>query len=281
MTRKGRFVFDSRPSKEAELQRLIRLSEYYQPLMEKLFTKYKEESKQRDFFFNKIIDIGAGTGHTTIMLKKIFPSAEVTYFDPSTDLTAAAAKKSEKQGCHIFFLNGDIHSFEFPGNYDLVFSRFALKHLFDPPLAIKKMVDILNPGGRIILMDKDVTANIWHPVFPLYRSKLMTALNRYNKESHRGGDSAIGRKIKTLLAQNNIKQIETEIIQTDLTDPGNTEYRELQLGVYANLLPELVDAGLITNEEGRKDINRLKTFLEKGYHFAMTFDFIGTGIKDG
>jgi ubiquinone/menaquinone biosynthesis C-methylase UbiE len=280
MSRKGRFVFDTRPSKEAELQRLIRLSEYYRPFMEQLFTTYKEESKKRDFLFEKIIDIGAGTGHTTTILKKIFHNAAVTYFDQSSELTAVAAKEAKRQGLDITFLNGDIHSYEFNETYDLVFSRFALKHLYDPPLATKRMTEILNPGGRIILMDKDVTANIWYPIFPLYRTKFMQALNKYNKQSNRGGDSAVGRKIKYFLSKNKIGKIELETVQTSLTKPENRLYRELYTGVYKNLTPELAEAGLITVEDALKDIANLQNFLEDEKNLAVTFDFIVTGLKE-
>jgi ubiquinone/menaquinone biosynthesis C-methylase UbiE len=280
MSRKGRFVFDTRPSKEAELQRLVRLSEYYRPLMEKLFIKYKEDSKQRGFPVKRIIDIGAGTGHTTVMLKKVFPGAAVSYFDPSTDLTAAAREYAEEQDIHINFLNGDIHSFEFDKTYDLVFSRFALKHFYDPPLAIKKMTEILNPGGRIILMDKDVTANIWYPIFPLYRTNFMRALNTYNRQSDRGGDSSVGRKIKYFLSKNRIGEIDIEAVQTSLTKLENSLYRELYIGVYENLLPELVEVRLITVEEARKDIAKLGKFLKNENNLAITFDFIVSGTKE-
>ncbi len=141
------------------------------------------------------------------------------------------------------------------------------------------MVEILNPGGRIFLMDKDVTANIWFPVFPLYNTKYMNALNLLNKQSHRGGDSAIGRKIKYYLAQNGIKQLLLETRQTSLTDPKNKHYRDLQVGVYINLLPELVEAGLISEADGRKDIEKLQEFLKNEHHVAIAFDFIVTGIK--
>lgn len=280
MNPKGRFIFDSRPEKKAELQRLTRLSEYYQPLMEKLFIKYRVDSKQRGFFVKRIIDIGAGTGHTTVMLKKVFPDAAVNYFDPSEDLAAAARKYAEKQDIRINFLNGDIYSFEFAETYDLVFSRFALKHLFDPTLAIIKMTDILNPGGRITLIDKDVTANIWYPNFPLYRTKFMKALNTYNRQSDRGGDSAVGRKIKYFLSKNKIGKIEVESVQTSLTKPGNNLYRELFIGVYENLVPELEKAGLITIEATQKDIAKLREFLENEMNLAITFDFIVSGIKE-
>lgn len=279
MEPQGRFMYDTKPSKEAELQRITRLSEHYQPIMEKLFNRCKAESLQRGHTIRTIIDIGAGTGHTSILLKKVFPDSRVTYFDPSLELTSVARELAQKQNCTISFTNGDIHSHPFEEHFDLVFSRFALKHLYDPPLAIQKMVEILEPGGCILLMDKDVTANTWYPTFPLYRTKFMTALNQLNRQPHRGGDSSIGRKIKYYLHQSHIRDIRVEVLRTHLTDPENAEYRKLYLGVYINLLPELVEAGLISREDGLRDIDRLHQFLENPQNLAVTMDFIVKGTK--
>ena len=275
MTGKGRFDFDTRPSNDAEFQRLIDLSRYYQPLMRELFDRYKHEN------IKSIIDIGAGTGHTTLLLKETFPHAAVTYFDSSLRLTQYAKEGAGKQELDITFTTGDFHTFDFDRTYDLVFSRFALKHLYDPPQAIRKMTELLEHGGRILAMDKDVTANTWYPVFPLYRTAFMEALNKYNRQSHRGGDSSIGRKIKYLLSKNQIRDISVDIRQTHLTAPENALYRRLYLDVYNNLVPELVQAGLITEEDAQEDITRLQTFLENPDNLAVTVDFIVSGVKYG
>jgi len=274
MDKKGRFIFDKRPAKDKELNRLIKLSQLYEEDMKKLFNEFKE------FNFKRIIDIGAGTGHTTVLLKKIFPKAEVTYCDISKDLSEYARKLSEDEGVEVHFIQEDILKCDnISGKYDFVFSRFALKHIFNPILAVKNMVSLLNEGGIIQLVDKDVSANIWFPRFPLYKTDYMKALNKYNQGQNRGGDPTIGRKLSYLLSQFGVKKIKVRANGRNLIEDNNKTYRDILVEVYENLLPEMISKGYITEEESNKDIENFKNFLHKKSNLAIVFDFIITGVK--
>ena len=281
MNEKGRFVFDKRPYKEKELSRLIRLSDFYDSYTKNILEKIKKDTETK---IESIIDIGAGTGHTTVLLKKLFPNAEVTYFDASKELLIYSKKLAEVNNCRINFINGDILLYKFEKKYDLIFSRFALKHIFTPQKAIDIMCGALNKKGTICLIDKDVYANIWFPDFPLYKTKFMEALNRYNKFKNRGGDSAIGRKIKNYLTINGIEIKNEELLSFNLNDNSGEKiklYKEIYIEVYKNLIPELTDNNLITKEEAEKDINKLTTFLNNKKHTAIIIDFFVIGKKNG
>lgn len=273
---KGRFIYDQRPAKSKELERLIRLNELYRPLMQELFQNHYSQYHKTTF---EIIDIGAGTGHCTIDLKKIFPNAEVTYFDLSPTLMNYAKGIAKKEKSELTFILGDFAKFEFTKKYDFVFSRFALKHIYNPEAAIQKMVDLLKPNGTILLMDKDVSANIWYPVFPLYKTKYMQALNEYNDKPERGGNSFVGRSIKYMLAKYGISDISTTLNAIDLTSEQNTEHKKLYTEVYFNLLPELVAEGLISQNEAEHDLKRLTDFFNAGGNLSVIFDFITKGSK--
>lgn len=274
MVKKGRFIFDERPAKASELIRLIKLSEIYQLKMKNLFSKYK------DFNFKRIIDIGAGTGHTTILLKELFPQSQVIYYDMSEELLHYAKNLASKKGVELNFIKGNIlNPIRNTDKYDLVFSRFALKHIFDPKLAMENMVSMLKDNGVILLIDKDVSANIWFPRFPLYKTNYMEALNKYNQYNNRGGDATIGRKLSYILKNLGINDIKVEAIGRNLVENKNKDYGEIMIEVYKNLVPELVNLGYITEDLAYKDIKKLKTFLHKEGNLAFVFDFIVTGVK--
>ena len=100
---KGRFLFDERPLKERELNRLVTLSEIYQPYTKGILLSIKDRINSK---IRKVIDIGAGTGHTTLLLKELFPKAEVTYFDYSIDLLNYAKKIAKENNKAIEFKLG-------------------------------------------------------------------------------------------------------------------------------------------------------------------------------
>lgn len=281
MRLKGRFIFDKRPSKEKELNRLVTLSEIYQPYTKEMLLNIKDRINLK---IRKIIDIGAGTGHTTLLLKELFPKAEVTYFDSSIDLLNYAKKIAKENNKKIVFKHGDISSYPFEDKYDLVFSRFALKHFYSPQNSINTMTNILEDTGVICLIDKDVYANIWYPNFPLYKTKFMMALNKYNELKHRGGDSAIGRKIRSYLISNKIDVQDENLISFNLNNNSKSDietYKNVYINVYENLIPELVNNKLITYDEAMKDINKLSGFINNPKNTAIIIDFAVWGQKNG
>jgi len=218
------------------------------------------------------------------LLKELFPDAEVTYFDISKDLLKYSKKLARENDKQIEFINDDILSCDFKNKYDLVFSRFALKHIFNPQNAIIVMCNILNDNGVICLVDKDVYANIWFPQFPLYKTKFMDALTKYNNSKNRCGDSAIGRKIRYYLSNNGIEIKYEELLSFNLndnTEKNIQEYKKIYIDVYRNLVPELVDNNLITTNEADKDINKLIDFLDNKKNTAIIVDFAIWGKKNG
>ncbi len=278
MTDQGRFLFDYRPLRDKELARLVRLSSLYENATRHLLESLKKDSEKQ---IRSIIDVGAGTGHTTKLLAEIFPKAKVTYFDLSNELPAYFRKSIQGTNKNFRIIQGDILTHSFDETYDLVFSRFALKHMYDPAGSVQIMADITNHGGMVLLFDKDVFANIWYPCFPLYKSGFITALNKYNQGVDRGGDSGIGRKMRTLLEQNGINVRDEQILAFNLQkkSPEMEEYKKLYIQVYENLVPELVSAGLIGYPNAMNDLEYLKKFLDNEKNTAIILDFIVWGNK--
>ncbi|MDJ0571820.1 MAG: methyltransferase domain-containing protein [Pleurocapsa sp. MO_192.B19] len=104
----------------------------------------------------KIIDLGCGTGSTTIMLKQAFPDVEVVGLDLSPQMLVMAEYKAEQAGLDIQWLHGLAEATNFGnGEFDVVTASLLLH---ETPTHISQAIlkegfRLLKPGGQVIILD--------------------------------------------------------------------------------------------------------------------------------
>ncbi|MGE0420804.1 MAG: class I SAM-dependent methyltransferase [Reyranellaceae bacterium] len=107
----------------------------------------------------RIIDIGCGTGPTTLALARAAsPAGSVLGCDLAPVLTDEAWRRALTTGAtNVRFVVGDAstHGFE-PGAADLLFSRFGVMFFGDPAAAFRHLRGALKPGGRLTFL-------VWRP----------------------------------------------------------------------------------------------------------------------
>lgn len=105
---------------------------------------------------SRILDLGCGTGSTTLMLKKAFPNAEVIGLDLSPYMLIAADHKSRKDNLEIQWKHGKAEQTNFPdASFDLV-TASLLFHEMPPEMAqsvLQECFRLLKPGGEVIILD--------------------------------------------------------------------------------------------------------------------------------
>ncbi|MGF1458498.1 MAG: class I SAM-dependent methyltransferase [Leptolyngbyaceae cyanobacterium] len=104
----------------------------------------------------RILDLGCGTGTTTLMLKRRFPEAEVVGLDLSPQMLVIAHKKAQEAGLDIMFRHGDASTTGLDTETFDVVSATLLLH--ETPPAIAKMIlqegfRLLRAGGQILILD--------------------------------------------------------------------------------------------------------------------------------
>ncbi len=104
----------------------------------------------------RIIDLGCGTGSTTLMLKQAFPEAEVVGLDLSPYMLVVADMKAQKAGLNIQWLHSKAESVAFPdASFDLVAASF-LFHETPPAVSraiLRESFRLLKVGGQVAILD--------------------------------------------------------------------------------------------------------------------------------
>lgn len=103
-----------------------------------------------------ILDLGCGTGSTTILLQKAFPNAKVTGLDLSPYMLAIAKRKAKQAGLNIQWLHSQAEATEFAdAQFDLI-TASLLFHETPPKISqaiLQEGFRLLTPGGQILILD--------------------------------------------------------------------------------------------------------------------------------
>jgi ubiquinone/menaquinone biosynthesis C-methylase UbiE len=101
----------------------------------------------------RVLDIGAGAGHTGLALAPHVRSVVVT--DPVEGMLAAARRVFEQAGVRNGeFLRATAERLPFEAaSFDIVTSRLAAHHFDDVALAMREVARVLRPGGRFVFVD--------------------------------------------------------------------------------------------------------------------------------
>jgi ubiquinone/menaquinone biosynthesis C-methylase UbiE len=109
----------------------------------------------------RILDLGCGTGSTTLMLKQAFPQAEVIGLDLSAYMLVMAEQKATKAGLDIVWRHGNAEKTAFPNAaFDLITISLLFREI---PTAVSQAIiqecfRLLVVGGQVLILDSNQKA---------------------------------------------------------------------------------------------------------------------------
>lgn len=103
----------------------------------------------------KMLDLGVGTGQTSLMVLEAFPNAAIDGIDISASMLKVAEKRLAKYSARIRLFEGDFCSLPFEEKYDVIFSAVAIHNVCneEKQKLFKKIFDSLKPFGYFVNAD--------------------------------------------------------------------------------------------------------------------------------
>jgi ubiquinone/menaquinone biosynthesis C-methylase UbiE len=115
----------------------------------------------------RVLDLGCGTGVATRALaRRVGPDGDVTGVDPTPAFVTRAEALAREDGSeNVRFEVGDGRNLRFPdGDFDAAVAITVLSHLPDREQVMAELVRVVQPGGRLLVMDGDYASNqLEHP----------------------------------------------------------------------------------------------------------------------
>lgn len=137
----------------------------------------------RQYIHNKqsILDIGCGAGTISLYLASTYNKSKVTGIDISSIAIAACQESAKRlQLNNIIYRQMDFPTKIPKEKYDIIVCLEVIEHLEDDYLVIKKMYELLNDNGIIILSTPSVNSPLYKMGFAKSFDKRVGHLRRYN-----------------------------------------------------------------------------------------------------
>nr|WP_319382387.1 class I SAM-dependent methyltransferase [uncultured Roseibium sp.] len=170
-----------------------------------------------------ILDIGCGTGASTLQAARRAPGGHVLGVDISDPLLKRAANRAKTEGvANASFLLADAQTHDFSARpFDLLVSRLGMSFFSDTVAALKNLSNALTGNGRMIFVCwASVAKNPWFAIPEQAAEKRLGALAKADPD--KPGPTAFQdlKRVTDLLARAGVSNIEAHELDIALTPPG-------------------------------------------------------------
>ncbi len=231
---------------------------------------------------SRVLEVGCGVGAQTVILAKNSPDASFTSIDISPESLGRAKAYTDKESItNVSFRQADVYNLPGDiGTFDHAFSCFLLEHVPDPHRALLAIVDRLEEGGTITVIEGDHGSAFFHPDSP-EAHQATGCLVEIQKRM--GGNALIGRELYHLLDDAGLRKIHVSprTVYVDATRPSLIEgfTRNTFTAMVEGVRDQAIGLGLIDEATWERGIRDLERTTGPDGSFCYTF-FKGVAVKE-
>ena len=177
---------------------------------------------------SRVLDIAGGTADLArLFAQRAGPTGQVMLTDINSSMLTAGRDRLLDGGYSLPAVQCDAEKIPFPANYfDCVSVAFGLRNMTHKDLALREMLRVLKPGGRLLVLE---FSKVWKPLQPIYDAYSFKVLPLMGKFITKDADSYryLAESIRMHPSQEELKQM----MQTAGFE--RVEYYNLAAGVVA------------------------------------------------
>ena len=230
------------PRTSAEYRRLRTQARLWEPATRRLLDQVGVAPGAR------CLDVGCGPGEVMRLLaERVGPSGSVTGVDLDGRIAAEAAEALRAEvDAEISFIEGDVHSLDL-GSFDVVYVRLVLMHLADPVAVLRRLWELVAPGGVLVVQDYDTAGMTSVPTLPCW-DEFERVMDGVIERT--GGDPRCGLRLPAHLAAAGAGEPDGTDVSGVLLPLADTEgYYQAS---YDSALPAAIRLGITTREAGER-----------------------------
>lgn len=126
-------------------------------------------SRVRKWRPQRLLDVASGTGDLALEIQDQCPECEVIASDFCAEMLAHAADRGVAKTLVADALNLPFSD----GEFDVVTVAFGLRNMADYPAALREMLRVLKPGGRIVILDFSIPSGILRGPYRWYLHNIL------------------------------------------------------------------------------------------------------------
>jgi SAM-dependent methyltransferase len=184
----------------------------------------------------RVFDAGCGPGpHLGFLVEAVAPGGNVVGLDLEADRLAVAADlwPDHVASGALRLEQGDVRRPPFGPEFDLVWMSMVLHHVPEPGAALRDLVRVIKPGGRLAILDGDGGAFPCLPWPPDLEERVRAAECRGAAENYGGRldyhfEPYLGRALPRLLHEAGLTDVEIRVV-ADLDRAPLDAHREAAL----------------------------------------------------